>query len=384
MSAPRVSIVVPTYNRAGMVEAAIDSVLSQDYEALEVIALDDGSTDETPAVLERIAERADPGRFSWGRHENAGQSATVNRGFEQARGDLLGYLSSDDALLPGAVRRLVEVADEHPDADVIYPWFQLIDEMDRVMDTIESVEHTFVEAMRWAVCIPGTGALARRRLYERIGGWDPAFKYCPDFEWWLRAGDAKFVRVPEPLALWRSHGDSITVSSLGLDGVRERLRLLDEIYAREDLPEAIHEVKRSAYAATLIQSACMLDGDGLNDPESRFVVEDRFGPRTSRRQRRDSEALQLKLQRSVQDHARRVRVLAHRLEEQQALVVTVDALAAQRQARVAELEQELAAANAEIRKLRRPLWLRLGRTLTPPMLRPRLGAAVHRLRGWAT
>jgi len=384
MSALRVSVVVPTYNRAGMVEAAIESVLSQDYDPLEVIALDDGSTDETPAVLERIAERTDAERFRWSRHENVGQARTINRGFEQASGDLLGYLSSDDALLPGAVRRLVEVAGEHPDADVIYPWFQVIDEMDRVVDTIEAAEHTFVEAMRWAVCIPGAGALVRRRLYERIGGWDPTFKYCPDFEWWLRAGEARFVRVPEPLALWRSHGGSITVSSLGLDAVRERLRLLDELYAREDLPAAIHEVKRSAYAATLIQSAFMLDGAGLASAESRFVVEDRLGPMSSRQQRRDSEAGQLELQHSVQHHARHIQVLLRRLEEQQESVVAIDALASQRAARVAQLERELAAAHAEIQKLRRPMWLRLGRALTPPALRPRLGTAVHRLRGWAS
>ncbi len=108
MSLPLVSVVVPTYERAGFVETAVVSLLEQDYPALEVLAIDDGSRDETSVVLARIAERFAPDRFRWWQQENAGQAMTINRGLDQARGELLGYLSSDDYLLPGAISRLVE------------------------------------------------------------------------------------------------------------------------------------------------------------------------------------------------------------------------------------------------------------------------------------
>ena len=121
MSRPLVSIVVPTYERAGFVETAIMSLLDQDYPALEVIVVDDGSSDETPAVLARIAERVDRRRFRRLRHENVGQAESINRGFAEAGGELLGYLSSDDYLLPGAVSRLVAAAEDHPEAEVFYP-----------------------------------------------------------------------------------------------------------------------------------------------------------------------------------------------------------------------------------------------------------------------
>jgi glycosyltransferase involved in cell wall biosynthesis len=81
-----VSIVVPTFDRAGYVETAILSLLEQDYSALEVIVVDDGSQDETRAVLSRISERFPGERFRWISHPNQGQAASINRGFDAARG----------------------------------------------------------------------------------------------------------------------------------------------------------------------------------------------------------------------------------------------------------------------------------------------------------
>ena len=93
-------MVMPTYNRAGgYLEQAIESILEQDYANLELTVLDDGSTDETPQVLEGYAA-AHPERFNWTRHDNMGQIRTIVKGFAMADGELVGYLNSDDLLLP--------------------------------------------------------------------------------------------------------------------------------------------------------------------------------------------------------------------------------------------------------------------------------------------
>lgn len=272
-----VSIVIPTYNRVGWVETAIQSVLSQDHPAVELIVVDDGSADETPALLERIAARQDPARFRHVRHDNAGQSATINRGLELARGELLGYLSSDDYLLPGALARLVAEAQAHPEAEVLYPSYFLADETDTVFDTITPGPHTAAHALAWASCMPGAGVLVRRRLYERIGGWDPTYRFSPDYEWWLRAGEAAFRHVPEPLAVWRAHDGSISVAGLTVDTIYERLRLLDELFAREDLPEDVRAVRHAAYASTLVQCALFLPDNGIGAKDSRYDVRDALG-----------------------------------------------------------------------------------------------------------
>ena len=123
---PTVSIVTPAYNQADYLAETIDSVLAQDYPNLEYLVLDDGSTDTTPEVLQRY-----DGRLNWERHANMGQSSTLNKGWSQARGTYLGYLSSDDRLLPHAVSRLVDALDSHPEVSVVYCDFNLIDKHGR-------------------------------------------------------------------------------------------------------------------------------------------------------------------------------------------------------------------------------------------------------------
>ncbi len=370
MTTPLVSIVVPTYDRVGFVETTIASLLAQDYPALEVIVLDDGSHDETPALLKRIAERAVDGRFRWDRHENVGQAATINRGFELARGELLGYVSSDDYLLPGAISRLVAAAEEHPDADVIYPGYLIVDEADRVIDEIRVLEHTFVDAVRWSLCIPGVGPLMRRRCYERIGGWDPRYRFTADFEWWLRAGNAKFVRVPEALGAWRSHDGSITAHRPDFANVRERLGerfvMLDRIFERDDLPPEIQAVRGEAYSTMLTEFGQIIAADHELSADCRFAVEDRVGRRLSRR---SDEATR----ESLIWYAHTVRFLEHRAE-------AAEYQNAQLEAALAALRETSSIRAATERRAARPVWLGVARSLTPAPLRPRVGALVHRLR----
>lgn len=382
MSRPLVSIIVPTYNRAGFVETAIESLLAQDYEPLEVIVLDDGSTDETSAVLERVAARNDPARFRWDRHDNVGQAATINRGLAEATGELLGYLSSDDYLLPGALTKLVAALEQEPEAGVVYPWFHAVDFADRVVDTAEVLQHTFVDALRWAVCSPGVGALVRREVYERVGGWNESYRYVPDFEWWLRMSDIRFLRVQEPLGAWRAHDGSITTGGLGLPYFRERLRLLDELFAREDLPQEIRAIEAQAYAATLVHSATAIADVGAD--ESRFVIEDRLGPLYMPGAKRLVTGSRLDLQLALRSAEQQVNAASERIQQLEWTIGAHQEAAAAREAQLAELSGRLAQQQQQqpqpADERRRPPWLRAARTLVPPSLRPRVGAAVHRLR----
>lgn len=346
-----VSIVIPTYDRVGWVETAIQSVLTQDHPAVELIVVDDGSADETPALLERIAARHDPARLRLLRHGNVGQSATINRGFALARGELLGYLSSDDHLMPGALTRLVAEARAHPDAEVLYPSYLLTDETGTVFDTIIPGPHTAAHALAWASCMPGPGALVRRRLYERIGGWDPTYRYSPDYEWWLRAGEAVFRHVPEPLAVWRSHGGSISIGGLSVDTIYERLRLLDELFAREDLPEDVRAVRHRAYAATLVQCALFLPDNGIGAADGRFVVQDALGEAISTRARTIAADRTRALEAENTSLRRHLELLD---EQERANHGAAEAARASNEllrATLAEREAQLAAARAELEAL---------------------------------
>lgn len=269
---PLVTIIVPAYNRAGgLLEETLDSILEQDYPNLECLVLDDGSTDETPQVLERYA-KAHPERMRWERHENMGQPKTLNRGFEMARGELIGYLNSDDLFLPGAIRKLATLLADNPDAALAYPAYRIIDEDGETIADMTPPEYTAAEALRLHNCIVNVGAIFRRRVVERIGGWDTDFVYLADFDWCVRAYSAgPFLRHPDVLACWRNHPGSANYAP-GIEAAREQTQLLDKIYTAGDVSEEVLEVRDDAYLNAFICAAFAVGG--VNKAEGRFFIHD--------------------------------------------------------------------------------------------------------------
>ncbi len=201
---PWVSLVTPACNQAEYLGETIESVLAQDYPKLEYIVLDDGSSDDTPAVLRRFGNR-----IRHERHANMGQARTLNRGWSMAKGSLIGYLSSDDRLSPSAIRRLAEALVAKPEAAVAYGDFELIDAKGRPFRTVRAEDYNEDRLRLDLVCQPGAGVLFRRDVYDQSGGWAEHLRQVPDFEFWLRASEfGPFIRVPEVLAQYRVHEGS--------------------------------------------------------------------------------------------------------------------------------------------------------------------------------
>jgi GT2 family glycosyltransferase len=270
---PLVSVITPTYNRAGYLEKTLDSVLAQDHP-LEHLVLDDGSTDDTPALLARYGSRVRALR-----HDNVGQVRTVNRGFELAQGELLMVVNSDDPLRPGAVRRLVQALQAAPDAVLVYSDYDRIDEAGQVLGPGLALDGGLLEALRLHVCLAGPGHLFRRSAQRRAGGWDPRYRFVQDYDFLLRLGLlGGFVRVPEPLATFRVHGGSVTASQRGPAMAREHIQVVEEFLARPDLPPEVEAVSLEALRAAHIEAGLVMDG-APNLPWERFQVLDRVaGP----------------------------------------------------------------------------------------------------------
>ncbi len=112
---PRFSVLIPTYNYGRFVGRAIDSALSQPGDDFEVIVLDDGSSDDTPQVMQAYA-----GRVRCHRHDNCGAAATRNRGVELARGEWLLFLDADDCLLPEAISHFRHALTDHPESRMVF------------------------------------------------------------------------------------------------------------------------------------------------------------------------------------------------------------------------------------------------------------------------
>jgi GT2 family glycosyltransferase len=211
VSAPLVTIVIPSYQQGRYLEEAIESVFGQDYDRLELAVADGGSTDETLDVIRRHEDALS----WWTSGPDGGQAAALNAAFARAHGEILGWLAADDALLPGAVSRVVAELARDPDALLVYgdAMFVLEDgaELFRLRARDPDVG-AMVRACENFVVQPGS--LFRRRAWELAGPFDEDAYYFFDFEFALRvAGHGSLVRIPDLLANYRVHPESKSIGA---------------------------------------------------------------------------------------------------------------------------------------------------------------------------
>lgn len=241
---PTVTLVTPAYNQAHYLPETLDSMLAQDWPALEYVVIDDGSTDETPAVLSRYADRVRSIR-----QDNAGQATTLNRGWSQATGTYLGYLSSDDLLLPQAVRRLVEVLESDPAIVCVFPNADLIDADSKIIRHAVCRPFDLERVVVEQECYIGPGALFRRSAFEAAGGWRPELRLAPDREFWIRLAEhGRFHFLDEGLARYRQHPQATSFRQASEQVSLEYLTVLDEYFARGNVPPGIAARRQEAYA----------------------------------------------------------------------------------------------------------------------------------------
>ena len=252
VSQPLVSIVIPAFNQAQYLVEAVESVLAQDYPRIELIVLDDGSSDNTPSILERYR-----GRFRWERHLNMGQARTLNKGWDMSRGDVLSYLAADDYLLPGAVLRAVECLQQNPEAVLCYCDYYLVDPRSRFVRYVHAPDYSYREMVVRVICAPGPGVFFRRAAYERAGRWNPALRQIPDFEYWLRLGlEGSFTRIPEAFAAYRAHDDSRSFSSVTAECAEETFNVISGHLQSPLLPHNILNARNEALGSAHVVSAC--------------------------------------------------------------------------------------------------------------------------------
>lgn len=233
--APLVSVVIAVHNQAAYLAEAIDSVLSQDYPGIELIVLDDGSTDGALDILQHFA-----GRLYFESHPNIGQAATLNKGWHMAKGGILSYLAADDKLAPNAVSTSVRALIAHSEFVMVYGDFDLIDPSSRFIRTVRAPEYHYRKLAVDLVCLPGPGAFFRRSAFEAAGPWNVSLRQIPDFEYWLRLGlQGPFLHVPEVLASYRVHDDSASFAPVSSARAEEPAAAISAFFASTSLPASI-------------------------------------------------------------------------------------------------------------------------------------------------
>ncbi len=254
---PLVSIITPVYNRSKYVEETMRSILDQDYDNLEYILIDDGSTDNSSEVVHKVIAtyKNTKKRIYFFKQKNIGETKTDNNGFKKAKGEIISVVNSDDLLLPGAVTYMVKYLVEHPDVLATYPDMRIIDSESRQMFTGRAHEYDYRYMLKFFVCIVGYGAFFNRKALDLTKGRDPSFKYVADFDFWLRLGMyGKLMRIPKVLAAGRSHPDSQTQYTNGDAMANEHIRLVKKTFANKDLPKEFLSLKRYSFSQTYLMA----------------------------------------------------------------------------------------------------------------------------------
>ena len=219
MTNPLVSVVIPTYNCATFVRQAIDSVLQQDYRPMEILVVDDGSTDDTVKVLSEYGDRI---RLLF--QANGGPAAARNRAVREARGEYLAFVDGDDLWLPGHTRALVSYASAHAECKVVYgdwlTWPANSDGSYTPLDLPAAASHPMADpaAGGWLYgkllfdsVIHIIASLVHRSIYDAVGGFDEGLRTGSDYDFWLRVS-CKFpvVKLRTPVAVYRQNPASVT------------------------------------------------------------------------------------------------------------------------------------------------------------------------------
>jgi glycosyltransferase involved in cell wall biosynthesis len=266
MAHVRVSVVAAVFNGAQDVEAACRSVLEQSFADLELVVVDDASTDETPVILERLA--AQDARIHVVRNDRqCGQTPSLNRGLRLSRGALIARIDADDTFLPGKLARQVDFLARHPEATVVGTWALRVTETGASVGVFKAPTDPAEIAHRLLFTSPicHVSVVMRRDAVLGVGGYCNAYRYAADFKLWsdLRRAGCTLVNLPEVLVHYR-------VASSTFGGA-------SRFAAADEAAEIIRENARSLADLDLGLPICRgialkaTEGAPLSDPQRRLI-----------------------------------------------------------------------------------------------------------------
>ena len=239
---PIISVVIPVYNGAKTIKETMESVLQQTYQNFEIIAINDGSTDDTLAIINSIQ---DP-RIKVFCYANAGLSASRNRGFDRACGEFIAFLDADDLWTNDKLEAQLEALQQNPQAAVAYSWTDHIDEYGKFLRpaSYTSCNGNIYERLlvgNFLAC--GSNTLIRAQSLTQVGGFDESLNSAEDWDMWLRlAALYEFVAVSRPQVLYRisPYSMSANISKMEIAS----LQVIERAYSQA--PESLQYLKKEA------------------------------------------------------------------------------------------------------------------------------------------
>jgi glycosyltransferase involved in cell wall biosynthesis len=225
-SQPLVSVIIPTYNRAGVISQTIDNVLSQTYKHIELTVIDDGSTDETQSVLRKYGNR-----IRVITQANAGPAAARNRGIEASRGEIIAFQDSDDLWMPTKLEQQVAILnmlDNSVPCCLCNAIFRVIRGREYTSFDIscfspsqeEGLWLNVAEVLATRFILFNQTVAIRRKALEKVGGFDESLKYLEDYDLPLRlALEGPWAFIRKPLVIYREGSEGSFAEKAAKDSI---------------------------------------------------------------------------------------------------------------------------------------------------------------------
>jgi glycosyltransferase involved in cell wall biosynthesis len=209
-AAPRVSVLIGAYNNAATLEEAMASILSQTVSQLELLVIDDGSSDESREIAQCVAHD-DPRVRVLPMIRNVGISRSLNEGLQAARAPVVAVQDADDWSAPGRLERQLSVLDERPDVAVVGSRMREVDEEGRSLHPRTSFRAGDVnDVLLRFNPIPNTSAAFRRDVAVALGGYSPRYRYAMEYDLWLRIAENHVVHaIDAPLSTRRMSATNV-------------------------------------------------------------------------------------------------------------------------------------------------------------------------------
>lgn len=209
----KISVLLPVYNAEKFLARTLDSLLSQTFKDFEILALNDGSSDNSMAILQEYAKRDD--RVVVIDQKNLGLVKTLNKAASMAEGEYLARMDSDDLSLPRRFELQLEAFEKHPDAVLVAGGFDVMDEDDDIIyhDPVPTENEDLKRAMFVRNPIAHGSVMIKRAAFEKVGGYSEECGPTEDYELWSRLADTgNFIATGSTIFRWRINPNGITQS----------------------------------------------------------------------------------------------------------------------------------------------------------------------------
>ena len=261
------TIVTPVYNGSAWIEETIESVLKVCAGfRYQYIVVDDGSTDETPELLQKYRDFLEIET-----QLNQGEATAVNTGLQLGKGTYAIIVSADDPMRsPNLLIAAKKLLDEDVSLVCVYPDWSVIDAKSRIQRDLTVPEFDLQILLGEANCVAGPGSVFRLDKALQIGGRRSKYKFTSDYDFWLRLSQVgRFRRIPGFLAFWREHENSTSVAQRGLEMAQEKIAVTkDFIEENQSIPR---KMKRMATGFSYYHAAGLMLSD-RKVPGKRWLI----------------------------------------------------------------------------------------------------------------